>query len=142
MAGLEAAVLVPVAVRQLDEPHAGLDEPPREQALAAEIRGRRVVQAVKALRRRRFPREVHDARELALHAEGQLVGLDDPLDAGVDALALDQVAVHRLDEVELEPLGLGVEPGVLDVADPGLGDGLPSLPMRVAWQAAGRKALP
>ena len=94
------------------------------------------------LGRRRLAREVHHAGERALHAEGQLVRLDDPLDAGVDLLALEQLAVHRLDEVELEPLGGGVEPGVLDVADPGLGDGLPSLPMRVAWQAAGRKALP
>ncbi len=37
VAGLQAAVLVPVAVRQLDEADAGLDEPPRQQALAAEV---------------------------------------------------------------------------------------------------------
>ena len=45
-----------------------------------------------------------------------------PSTPGWTALAFEQVAVHRLDEVELEPLGRGVEPGVLDVADPGLGD--------------------
>ena len=84
---------------------AGLDEAPGQQALAAEVGGRRVVEAVQALRRRRLAREVHDAGELALHAEGELVGLDDPLDAGVNPLAFEQVAVHRLDEVELEALG-------------------------------------
>ena len=47
---LEVAVLVPlherVAVRDLDEPHAALGEPAGQQALAAEVRGDRVVQAV------------------------------------------------------------------------------------------------
>ena len=123
VAGLEAAVLVPVAVRQLDEADAGLDEAPGQQALPAEVGGRRVVEAVQALRRRRLARQVHHAGERALHAEGQLVRLDDALDAGVDLLALEQRAVQRLDEVELEALGRGVEPGVLDVADAGLGDG-------------------
>ena len=54
VAGLQAAVLVPVAVRQLDEADAGLDEAPRQQALAAEVGGRRVVEAVQRLRRRRL----------------------------------------------------------------------------------------
>ena len=48
VAGLQAAVLVPVAVRQLDEADAGLDEAPGQQALAAEVGGRRVVEAVEA----------------------------------------------------------------------------------------------
>ncbi len=56
VAGLQAAVLVPVAVRQLDEADAGLDEAPGQQALAAEVGGRRVVEAVQLLRRRRLAR--------------------------------------------------------------------------------------
>jgi hypothetical protein len=123
VAGLQAAVLVPVAVRQLDEADAGLDEASGQQALVAEVGRRRVVEAVQPLRRRRLPREVHDAGELRLHAEGEFIGLDDPLDPGVDAPSLEQVAVHRLHQVELEALGGGVEPEVADVADPGLGDG-------------------
>ena len=48
VAGLQAAVLVPVAVRELDEADAGLDEAPGQQALAAEVGGRRVVESVQA----------------------------------------------------------------------------------------------
>ncbi len=47
-----------------------------------------------------------------------------PSTPGWTPLAFEHFAVHRLDEVELEALGRGVEPRVLDVADPGLGDGL------------------
>ena len=36
---LEVAVMVPAAERDLDEAHAGLDEPPGEQALPAEAAG-------------------------------------------------------------------------------------------------------
>ena len=117
--GLEVAVLVPVAVAQLDEPDARLDEPPGQQALAAEVGGLVVVDPVEGLGRVRLPGQVHHLGQRPLHPEGQLVRLDDPLDAGVDPLALEQLAVHRLDEVELEPLGVRVEPGVLDVAEPG-----------------------
>ncbi len=63
VAGLEAAVLVPVAVRQLDETNASLDEAPRQEALAAEVGGCRIVEAVQAPCRRRFARKVHDPGE-------------------------------------------------------------------------------
>ena len=57
---LQVAVLVPldlaVAVRDLHEPHAALDEPPGQQALPAEVLGHRVVEAVQLVRRRRFRR--------------------------------------------------------------------------------------
>ncbi len=56
---------------------------------------------------------------MTLHPERQLVRLDDALDAGVDLLALEQLAVQRLDEIELKPLRADVEPGVLDIAEPG-----------------------
>ena len=71
---LEAAVLVPlVAVRDLHEPHAALGEPPRHQALAAEVlawprrRGRTAVRVAGGL-----ARDVLDLGRRRLHAEGQL----------------------------------------------------------------------
>ncbi len=57
--GLQVAVLVPVAVAELDEPHARLDEPPGQQALAAEVGGLLVVDAVECLGRIRLVGEVH-----------------------------------------------------------------------------------
>ena len=117
--GLQVAVLVPVAVAELDEPDARLDEPPRQQALAAEVGGVLVVDPVERLGRVRLLRQVHHVGKRPLHPERQLVRLDHPLDAGVDLLALEQLAVHRLHEVELEPLRGGVEPGILDVAELG-----------------------
>ncbi len=47
-----------------------------------------------------------------------------PSTPGLTRSRSSELAVHRLDEVELQALGRGVEPGVLDVADLGLGDGL------------------
>ena len=56
---LQVAVLVPlVAVRDLHEPHAALGEPPGQQALPAEVRGRRVVEAVQLERRGRLAGDV------------------------------------------------------------------------------------
>ncbi len=57
--GPQIAVLVPVAVAQLDEAHARLDEPPGQQALAAEIGGLLVVDAVQFLGRFRLVADVH-----------------------------------------------------------------------------------
>ena len=60
-----------------DEPHAVLDQPPRQQAAPAVVVGRL------ACRRRRgraspavSPRQVEDLGRLGLHPEGQVVGVD------------------------------------------------------------------
>ena len=89
--GLELAMLVPAAVADLDEPHAGLGEAPGQQALAAEVVGLRRADAVELLRRLRLLRQVHHLRQLALHPEGQLVRLDHPLDGRVHLVALERL---------------------------------------------------
>ena len=61
----DVLVGVPVAAREavvgaapdLHEPHAALQQPPGDQAVAAEVRGDRLVQAVELLRRRRSRRD-------------------------------------------------------------------------------------
>ena len=123
VAGLEAAVLIPVAVGQLDEADTRFDEPPRQQTLVAKVGGHRIVEAIQAPGRDRLALQVHDAGERPLHAERQLVGLDDPVHAGMDTLTLKHGAVQRLNKVKLQALSCGVETRVPDVADLGLGDG-------------------
>ena len=78
---IQVAVLVPlhfaVAVRDLHEPHAALDEAAGHQALPAEVRGHRIVDAVELLRRLAFRRTGPATSGIAdLHAEGQLERID------------------------------------------------------------------
>jgi hypothetical protein len=39
-----------------------------------------------------------------LHPERELIRLDHPFDAGMNSLALEQLAIHRLHKVKLESL--------------------------------------
>ena len=86
----QVRVLVPgrvggvVAVGHLDEPDARLAEPPGQQALPAEVVGRRVADAVEGqgLPRSRAARS-STSGALALHPPGQLVRGDDRFQLGV-----------------------------------------------------------
>ena len=57
--GVEVAMLIPVAVRHLDEPDAGLGEATRHQALASEILGGAVADAVILERGLAFIADLH-----------------------------------------------------------------------------------
>ena len=68
--GVEVEMMIPVAMRDLDEAHAGFDELAREQALAAEVVRGRFADAVELLRRVALAAEVHHAGQFGLHFEG------------------------------------------------------------------------
>ena len=87
MVRAEAGVGVPgaggaVAVEDLDEPDAALDQPAGRQELLAERAGDVVVQAVEPPRRLVLVVEAEDLGHGRLHAEGQLVGLDPGAELG------------------------------------------------------------
>ena len=103
----EVRVLVPggvggaVAVGHLDEPHALLAEPTRQQALPAEVVGLGRADPVKGLRLPRLARKVKDVRGALLHAPGQLVRGDDRFQLGVSRVRLDLFRIQGLKEVEM-----------------------------------------
>ena len=91
---------VPSAVVHFDESHALLGEATRHEALAR----KRVVAATDAVhleRLRLLAGQVHEVRHLGLHAERQLVALDDALDLVLAAVAHEARAVQLLHQVEL-----------------------------------------
>ena len=121
---LEVAVRVPVGVVvrpariDLHEPHASLDQPPREQALAAELLGARVVDAVELLGARTLGIDIDRLGRGALHAVGELVALDAALEVRVPAARERVARVPRLQPVEHAPLQVGAAPrGVRQVED-------------------------
>ena len=69
---LDVAVVVPVAVIELDEAHAALGQPPGQQAVGGEgaVAALGAVQVEDLLR---LVGEVHQVRHAGLHAEGHLV---------------------------------------------------------------------
>ena len=94
------------ALADLDEAHAGLAQPAGHQALAGERSGRPGLHAVGVEHVLRLLRDVEQLGHLALHPEGQLVRLDDAVDRIGSARRCGEVAVHRLDQVELLALEL------------------------------------
>ena len=66
----------PAAGDDADEPHAVLDQPPRQQAAAAVVVGRLAADAVEVERLLGLAGEVEDLGRLGLHLEGQVVGVD------------------------------------------------------------------
>ncbi len=116
--GLEVRVLVPlVAVRALDEAHAGFGEAAREQALPAEVVGGVGSDAVEIEGRLRFAREVHHAGCLELHAEGELEGCKARLEGRIGLASGQVLAVEIAQEIELGTLRRAVERLVLQVSD-------------------------
>src|SRR5207302_244872 len=98
----DAAVVVPVAVVQLDEAHAPLRQAPGQQAVG----GEGAVPAVRAVQVEDFPGlagDVHQPGHAGLHAEGHLVLGDARGDLGVvvNVLLHPVQGLHRLDHVAL-----------------------------------------
>ncbi len=104
-----AAVVVPVGVVELHEPHAALDQPPGQQAVVGERRLARLG-AVQVERRLRLARQVDQLRGAGLHPVGHLVGGDPRGDLRV-AGGVEPLGVEVADRVERPPLAAGVDPG-------------------------------
>ena len=101
-------MVIPVAVGEFDEAHAGLGEAPRQQALAAEAIAGAVTDAVEFEGLLRFATEIHEFGQGVLHAECEFERLDRALDTGLVDIVLELRTVELLDEVELDPLQLPV----------------------------------
>ncbi len=86
MVAFDIGVAVPLAARaavELDEAHAVLDQPPRQQAIASEDGGLFVIQAIHLARGFALAAEVHGLRGFTLHLKGQLVTADAGFEVGV-----------------------------------------------------------
>ena len=103
-------MLVPALVVELDEAHAALGQPPREQAVGGEGAGLAGVRAVQVDDRVRLAREVHDLRDRRLHPVGHLVLRDARVDLGVHDPRLLPL-LERAQRVEHAPPAGAVEPG-------------------------------
>ena len=110
-------MLIPVAMCHFDEPDAGLGEAACHQALAAEIICAAGPDAVRLKRGLFLAFHAHHLGQRALHTEGELVALDDTIDLCARLVALLEVAVQRLDVVELATLFLSTETVVAEIRD-------------------------
>jgi hypothetical protein len=125
-------VQIPLEVADLDEAHACLGEATCEEALPAKgLRGR-FVRAVELERFFALAAEIHHARQLALHAKGQLIAVDDAFHARIGGLG-EQISIHRLEQVELLTLRGVLQAWIRDVAERELRAG----PVRIAKQCGG-----
>jgi hypothetical protein len=85
----------PKLVAEFDVPHAGLDHPPRQQALAPEaVAGLAVADAVGLQRGGCLAGQVHHRRQLGLHAKREFVGLDHAVDLHVRRVPPGQIRVQ------------------------------------------------
>ena len=101
---------VPLAARahvKLHEPHAALDQPPGQQAIAAVDARFLLVQAVELMRLGRFARQIDGLGRGGLHAIGQFVGGDAGFEVGVFRSLGAMPGVQLLDEIDFRPLPIG-----------------------------------
>ena len=83
--GLKGSVLIPAAMKELDEADTPLGHPPRQQAVVC-VRARHFgVRAIKLKCARRLIGKIHNFGCRGLHAEGHLVLRDSSLDFGIAA---------------------------------------------------------
>ena len=101
----------------LHKAHALLNHAARKQALAAKIVRTAGTDAVRLKRGLFLAFHTHHLGQRTLHAEGELVALDDTIDLRAGLVALLEVAVQRLDVVELATLFLGAETVVAEIRD-------------------------
>ena len=119
MAFLQLAMLIPGIrratradsfgqTRKLDEAHALLNEPPRQQRLTRVSRlfRMRIVEAVHLFRRLTLIAEVADSRHCVLHLERRFVVLDRRLDLRVRASSCCEIAINLIHKIEPRPLDL------------------------------------
>ena len=95
-----------VGVVHLNVAHARLRQPPRHQALAAVIVGRRLIDAVQIERRLALARQVEHVRRMVLHAKRQLVRIDHRFQVAVARVRFQLRAIQRLHQIELRLLRL------------------------------------
>ncbi len=93
-------------MRDLDEPDPALGETSGHEALPAEVAGGRVIEAIEPLRRRRFLRNLLDLRRRRLHPERQLERRDPALERRIGPGLIQVVAIHLLDQVQIQALQL------------------------------------
>src|SRR5206468_7487764 len=104
---LDVAVGVPPAAAaavELDEADPALDQAPREQAVAAELPGERIVETVELARGFGFLLEIDRLRSRGLHPVGKLVTLEARLQFAVSPVFLRVAAVQVPEQVELAAL--------------------------------------
>ncbi len=92
----------------LDEPHPAFDQPPGQQALAAEVRCLRPVDPVQGERLGGLLREVHCLGRGLLHLEGELVGRDPRGELGVVGAEGVMGLVLLAEAIEQQPAGRAV----------------------------------
>lgn len=122
-AGAETAVLVPIGVGEFDVADARFSETPGEEALATEVVGTSLADAVEIAEMLGFVGKVEQLGHGGLHAIGEFVGFDYPFESGVAGALSLEALVHRLDKVDLLALKLEGEAFVGEVAYGGLVDG-------------------
>ena len=119
----------------------GLGEPAGHQALPAEVGGDLVVDAVQVERCLRLLRRVEDWRRLHLHAERQLVGLDQAFELRSSPPISWSIRLRALNQVELLPLQVRGEVRIAQVADLGFLHRCARVTDARALVTAGRKTL-
>ncbi len=122
---VEIAMLVPldvgIAVGDLDETDAALQETAGHEALAAKVFRDRVVDPVEFLGGGRFFLDLLGFGHGGLHPEGQFEVGELGVERGMITGCRVEPLVHPTEEVELLPLRGRGDPVVADVADLGLG---------------------
>lgn len=101
---LEIEVMVPAVAVALHEPYAALAEPPGHEALAAEVFGNRIVEAVEAAGRLAFAADVLDRGRFRLHPERQFEGGDAALEFAVQTNPIQVAPRDLLQPVEFQAL--------------------------------------
>src|SRR6187397_634694 len=104
-------------VIDLDAAHSPLDQPAREQALAAEDPGLRLVESIELPRLGALALDVEGRRGLGLHAIGKLEAGDARVETAVLLARLLVHAVQPLHEVELAALARGRDAVVPEIGD-------------------------
>ena len=116
--GVPVGVVVVSAGVNLDEAHTALDEPPGEQALAAEVVGAVVAKAVQFPDVFRFAVEVSRLGRAHLHLVGQLVAGDAGRQRGVVRAFAEVLSVVLVQLVDDHPLLFAAHvAGVLQIED-------------------------
>src|SRR5262249_25952100 len=109
----DAAVVVPVAVIELDEAHAALGQPAGQQTVG----GKGAVRPLGSIQVENFRRlvaEVHQVRHAGLHAERHLVLAD----AGGDLRIVDDAVVHAVELLHGgDDIVLLIQPDAAGIAD-------------------------
>lgn len=95
----QVAVVIPVAMAELNEPHTRLHQAPGMKTLPPESIRLPSIDSIERQGLRGFTGEIHHLQKRFLHAESQLEGLNGALDLGLDAIAFQTTPIQGLDIV-------------------------------------------